>query len=314
MAQRRNRSGISLSGSLTAVPLLLLFSGCTGIVGTETEEGSDSAELSVPTSVKVNGKVVDVETNYLPRVVQCENPGAPFEAMKAQAVAARTYLSYRAGGRVLPSITDGEADQVYTCPANRYGKFVSDDAANAVADTVGQVVKVGGELSAGFFVAGSSRAALTCKELSDPTRTERYVTYNFGRTSVETEHSSIGSSRNEDNHGCFGQRMANCLAAATPMEYTALLRYFYGSDAQVAKMSAATPTAAAIAQQAALDLTQATCFSGSFGRPVPLHACVESATTGLQYQCMEDGSFASTTGTGLSLSGPAGPCSERFEL
>src|SRR5262249_48912045 len=37
---------------------------------------------------------VDVENDYLPHVVMCEHGGAPYEALKAQAVAARSYLYY----------------------------------------------------------------------------------------------------------------------------------------------------------------------------------------------------------------------------
>ena len=50
--------------------------------------------------------VVSVEDDYLPRVVSCENGGAPLEALKAQAVAARSYLYYKLDRR--GEIADGQ--------------------------------------------------------------------------------------------------------------------------------------------------------------------------------------------------------------
>src|SRR5262245_4893033 len=37
---------------------------------------------------------IDMEADYLPHVVQCENGGAPLEALKAQAIAARSVAYY----------------------------------------------------------------------------------------------------------------------------------------------------------------------------------------------------------------------------
>ncbi|NJL30921.1 MAG: SpoIID/LytB domain-containing protein [Phycisphaerales bacterium] len=55
---------------------------------------------------------VPVETDYIPNVVQAENGGASFEALKAQAVAARTYLYYKM--ETAGAIYDGTKDQVYS--------------------------------------------------------------------------------------------------------------------------------------------------------------------------------------------------------
>src|SRR5512139_3044056 len=55
----------------------------------------------------------DVETDYLPHVVQCENGAADIEALRAQAVAARTCLYYKL--ETAGSIGDGQGDQVYSC-------------------------------------------------------------------------------------------------------------------------------------------------------------------------------------------------------
>ena len=101
-------------GATWIVPqLLLCMVGCNGgdVVTEPDNQGETSAALSVPARVRVHGKIVDVETNYLPRVVQCENPGAPPESMKAQAIAARTWLAHTANGRSLPTVGDGQSDR-----------------------------------------------------------------------------------------------------------------------------------------------------------------------------------------------------------
>jgi len=44
-------------------------------------------------SVTVRGVgTLDVETDYLPHVIACENGAASFEALRAQAVSARSYM------------------------------------------------------------------------------------------------------------------------------------------------------------------------------------------------------------------------------
>jgi hypothetical protein len=270
----------------------IVLSGCAGAGIVEDDEDAVTAELSVPTRVKVNGRIVDVESNYLPRVVQCENPGAPYESLKAQAIAARTYLTYRSDNKVLPSIRDGESDQVYTCPANSNGRFVSDDVKRAVQETARQVVTWDGKITAGFFVAGASRAAESCKRLSDPTDTEHWITYNGGQTD-ETSHqdSPIGYRGDYHNRGCFGQRMANCLADSTPLDHAALLRYFYGADVLIGTIDLPVLTADQIARQVAVDLEQSLCWSNTLDRPVPRGSCVQSLADRKWYQCSTGGEW-----------------------
>ena len=282
---------------LLALPFLAL--GCGGVIGDSTGEDSDSAGLTVPAQVRVNGKVVAVETNYLPRVVQCENPGAPFEALKAQAVAARTYLTYRADRKTIPTIEDGQSDQVYTCASNNNGKYVSADALRAVQETAGQIVMWNGKITAGFFVAGASRADVSCRSKGDPTNTEKYVTYNAGLTDTAIHQSSIGNKGDDHNRGCFAQRLANCLADATQIEYKTLLRYFYGSDVYIGTVESPVPSAHQISVTAFADLAKAACWSNSLDRPVPLASCVQSASDKQWYACQSSGAFnITTTGAG----------------
>ena len=119
---------------------------------------------------------VDVETDYLPHVVQCENGGASFEALKAQAVAARSYLYYKL--ELSGSINDGTSDQVYSC-----GSTPSAQHIQAVNDTAGQVLTYSGITVCAFYVAGAVPSAADCVAVAgdnDYSSTEHYVTYNQG--------------------------------------------------------------------------------------------------------------------------------------
>jgi stage II sporulation protein D len=82
---------------------------------------------------------------YLNSVVHAElGPGNPVEALKAQAVAARTY-SVKAGMRYeIANLTDTTLDQAY------YGKE-SDDVTKAVQATAGEVLMSGGKLIDALF-------------------------------------------------------------------------------------------------------------------------------------------------------------------
>jgi hypothetical protein len=288
----------------------LLATGCSGVVADDSLEGEESSELTVPGKVKVGGHVVDVETDYIPRVVQCENPDAPYESLKAQAVSARTYLTYRSDRKVLPTITDGQSDQVYTCASNHYGSYVAADVRRAVEETRGEVVLWNGKITAGFFVAGSRRTAETCRATSDPTNTERFVTYNFGLVEGTSDGSKIGVRGDDVNRGCMAQNLANCLAVTASYDYGMLSRYFYGSDVQVATIGTTSLTAADIAEVAADDHAEVLCWSPTLGRGVPKGTCVQAISNRNWYQCTDDGSFQLSTVN----DGPVGACKSSLPL
>ena len=260
-------------------------------VATTDGDSADSAGLSVPGSVRVDGKVIDVETNYLPHVIDCENPGSPPEAMKAQAVAARTWLTANAGKKQTPTISDSTSAQVYSCAANYHGTRVSAAAIAAAQATRGEVVLWNGAVTAGFFVAGSDRKAGSCRAVSDPTTTERDVTFNFGYIEGAVRPSSIGSASNSTNRGCFSQKMANCLAESVGYDYGTLLRYFYGSDIQVAPLGTSPMDDSIIMWHQGTDLPQATCYSTTFARPVPVNGCLQSGANQTWFQCLVSGKF-----------------------
>lgn len=97
----------------------------------------------------LNGKLAVINElpfeQYLNSVVHAElGPGHPKEALKAQAVAARTY-SLKAGTKYeIANLTDTTLDQAY------YGKEAADVSA-AVAETKGEVLKIGNTLIDAFF-------------------------------------------------------------------------------------------------------------------------------------------------------------------
>ncbi len=169
----------------------------------------------------------DVETDYLAHVVSCENGGAAFEALKAQAVAARSYLYFKL--ETSGDIADGTSDQVYTC-----SRPPRDEHFRAVAETSGQVLRnrSADVTLASFYVAGAIPSTADCVPASgdrDPTNTERFVTYNRGRSGSEVEPTTLGHPANPRNRGCKSQNGANCLAQKG-WQHEDILRSYYGED------------------------------------------------------------------------------------
>ncbi len=196
------------------------LSGPDGAVGNDwpTVEGYCSAMV-------IGSGVVDIETDYLARVVACENGAASFEALKAQAVAARSYLYYKldeAG-----SIEDGQGDQVYTC-----GNPPNADHMQAVVDTAGQVLTYMDVQVATFYVAGALQNPPECRGgLEDATNTELYVTYNEGLSGSDIIQTTLGfvSEMNWANRGCMSQNGSDCLSEQG-LNYEDILRFYYGDD------------------------------------------------------------------------------------
>jgi len=178
--------------------------------------------------------VVDVENDYLPRVVTCENGGAPLEALKAQAVAARTYLYYKLS--LYGSIRDGQSDQVYSC-----GTEPGARQRRAVEETAGQFLRYGGGVLCAFYVAGAHQTPPACQgNTSDSTNTERYVTYNWGLSGDDITQSTLGwvNSGNTANRGCMGQWGSRCLAD-DGWGYEDILKFYYGMDIRLATATGA---------------------------------------------------------------------------
>jgi MYXO-CTERM domain-containing protein len=209
--------------------------GCAiGGCGTPEEReplGSVSHPVAAPLSeaycaIQVKDKgPKDTETDYLPRVINCENGGANLEALKAQAIAARSvaYYSMATAG----NICDSQGCQVYGCAAEPQAKHYQ-----AVEETAGQYLSFGGMLTYGFYVAGDPGAKLPdCKDYAGAT--SHYVTYNEGKTGTDVTQTSlgwIGPPGFGQNRGCMGQWGARCLENSKGYDYLKILQFYYGAD------------------------------------------------------------------------------------
>jgi hypothetical protein len=191
--------------------------------------GESSHALDAFCEAEVSGSgLLDVENDYIPQVVACENGAASLEALKVQAVAARTYLYYKL--RREGSIGDGQGDQVYTC-SNAAGA----EHRRAAAETSGQILMYDRTVIAAFYVAGALQSGPDCRGGSnDPTGTEHFVTYNQGKSGGEVEQTSLGwvDPANLENRGCQSQNAAHCLSDEG-WDYDPILRFFYGEDITV---------------------------------------------------------------------------------
>ena len=203
-------------------------SGCEG--GPVGDFASDTTlmPLSAYCEVYLPGiGLIDVETDYLPHVVQCENGAADFEALRAQAVAARSYLYYKLDQG--EEIEDGTGDQVYSC-----GRTPLPDHLDAVEETAGQVMVFDDVTVCGFYVAGAIPSSENCIPLEgDPDlfNTERFVTYNWGLFGEDVIQSSLGYVHpdNPFNRGCKSQNGAHCLSE-NGWDYLDILKFYYGMD------------------------------------------------------------------------------------
>jgi hypothetical protein len=210
-----------------AVALAALFLGACG----EDGIGWLSRPLGAVCQVSITGiGTRPVETDYIPHVVACENGSADTEALKAQAVSARSYMYYR----VLKSgsICDGTSCQVYTCKNKPQAKHYA-----AAKATAGQVLMWGGVVICAFYVAGAKPSTASCQAASgdpDPTSTEKYVTYNAGKSGSGITQSTLGwvSPTNKYNRGCKSQNGAHCLSLKGK-PYPQILRFYYGDDIQL---------------------------------------------------------------------------------
>lgn len=202
--------------------------GDTG--GLETDE--------IPDKVLTADGWMDFDGEYVPRVVTAENGRAAGEALKAQAVAARTYVlramrDHKALGRTV-AIGNTQKFQVYS----RKGALpVCIDAANG---TRGIVARHAGRLILANYVAGALWTA-KARPGTDPTNTEKWVTYNEGRMGADVRPTKLSDTGHPGNRGCKSQNGADWLAR-NGYGYEAILRFFYGADLELGVMSGVSRT------------------------------------------------------------------------
>ncbi len=164
-------------------------------------------------------EVLNIETQYLPYVIAAENDIAPYQSMKAQAIASRTFAYYKKAhpGDKSFDVYDDTRDQVYNP-----NLVLTTNIRNSVSETNGIVLKWGGVIICAFYISGSGSYA-------------QYVTYNEGKTGDAITQSTLGwvanpPSLNPYNRGAMGQIQANALALNNGYTWSQILKYFYGAD------------------------------------------------------------------------------------
>ncbi len=175
-----------------------------------------------------------MESDYLPNVLACEAPGqATLEMLEAQAIAARSYAYYFA--ETSGEICNGQGCQVFSC-----GRTPSELHRKAVENTSGVVLRYNDNLTVGFYVAGDSSPNADCTGNSSGVgNTERYVTYNEGRSETDIEQTRLGFRHGASatdygqNRGALSQWGAHCLATTQDYGTLDILRYYYGEDIEL---------------------------------------------------------------------------------
>lgn len=216
--------------------VLLVFGACSASPVAERGERVGSVEQAVKAplanafcSVKVVGKGTKAtEDDYLPRVITCENGGAGFEALKAQAIAARSVAYYEMAS--YGDICDGQGCQVYTCATPP-----SELAKQAVKETNGLYLSYGAMLTYGFYVDGDPKTKGPSCVGSASYKNEKWVTYNDGLTGKDVEQTPlgyIGPPGFGQNRGCMSQWGARCLESGGA-NYLDILRFYYGQDIEL---------------------------------------------------------------------------------
>lgn len=184
--------------------------------------------------VNVTGTgIVDLEAEYLPNVIRCENGGANIEALKAQAIAARSvaYYAIETSGE----ICDSQGCQVFSCGGSAEPGDIN---YQAVEETSGVYLMFNSTLTYGFYVAGDNNTApAACVGVSGST--EQWVTYNEGQTNTDVEQTELGFVHDPadggygQNRGCMSQWGARCLENNNDYDYLDILRFYYGEDIEL---------------------------------------------------------------------------------
>lgn len=175
--------------------------------------------------------------DYVARVCTGElNEGAPFEAIAAQAIAARTYVAramrdHPALGKLAP-IPIGPRFQVMAKVADPIFR-------QATEETRGLVILYQGRMILANYVAGALWTPDGLPD-KDPTSTEKWVTYNAGKRGREVMPTRLSLRTHPGNRGCMSQNGAMWLAA-NGYSREAILRFFYGQDIEIGPLDASRP-------------------------------------------------------------------------
>jgi hypothetical protein len=209
--------------------------------------GLPAAVQAVPSALETINVIgfgnIPTESQYVPYVTYFENGAASFEALKAQAVAARTYAYYKM--ETSGSIANGTNDQVYFIAGRGLPQQRHYDA---VAATEGEILTFSDTLIAAFYVAGAiptpstivpGTIARPTAAASDPTSTQQWVTYPWedgllGNFNLGTPLGFQGTPTNPfyRNRGAKSQNGANYMGN-NGYSYMDILKYYYGADIQI---------------------------------------------------------------------------------
>jgi Stage II sporulation protein len=233
---------IALSRTLRAALFALgcgavASAACSGPAPDRNESARSRLDAPLPSAfcdALVDGVgEVPTETDYLPQVIACENGGAELEALKAQAVAARSVLYWTLGSN--GSICDSQSCQVYSCAAEPLPIHIQ-----AVAETSGEYLAYNGNVTYAFYVNGDpNTAAPSCIGAANASN-ENWITYNEGLSGSDVQQTALGFVHDPSdpgygqNRGCQGQWGARCLEEQG-FDYEAILRFYYGDDIQLLK-------------------------------------------------------------------------------
>jgi hypothetical protein len=190
-------------------------------------------------TITVGGKgAKDTETDYIARVLACENTGAGLQALKAQAIAARSVAYYAMETK--GSICDSQSCQVYTCSNQPQAVHFQ-----AAAETAQQYLANSNMLTYGFYVSGDKNVSgPDCEDVGGSLT--KYVTFNDGKTGksvTQTKLGYVGPAGFGQNRGCMSQYGMRCLEDAG-RDHLGILRFYYGADIEVvtAPGSCSVPT------------------------------------------------------------------------
>lgn len=247
----RKRNLLALAG----LSFGLVVSGCGDLQDPAADDPRDAPgfrttfqNLDAPCEIDVvdnDGNFirrVDIEEEYIPGVVACENGGAPLEALKAQAVQARSFLYYKIFVRGADSIRNSTSDQVFSCSYRPNGP--DEIHMEAARSTKGQYLTWEETIVASFYVAGAipsnpdpNDPVGSCTAGpgdEDPTSTQDRVTYNWGKTACMISMTNLGTTPddcrdNPHNRGAASQNGETCLANVG-WKYQDMLKFYYGDD------------------------------------------------------------------------------------
>jgi hypothetical protein len=181
---------------------------------------------------------MDLEEQYIPGCVAAEMPDGRAEAMRAIAVAARTYVLCRidedaALGTEAKPIPNHARFQVFQRNAPASVREVVITTRTIVCRHEGRLVLCNHVLGAPWDSAGKPQQP-------DLTDTEQWVTYNSGKTAAAVRPSPISNIQRPDNRGCMSDHGADWLARQG-YKYASILRYFYGADLYIAPFDVPPP-------------------------------------------------------------------------